>query len=105
MKKGEVALKVFPHIKLINNSEAAWLICNEEDRAEVIFEKISRKKGLRIILKQDKYVLLAVLDAENEVVKDQQTEMLEDMFGGYNPYGQDDRLIDPFTMIKNLKCK
>ena len=31
--------------------------------------------------------------------------MLEDMFGGYNPYGQDERLIDPLTIIKNLKCK
>ena len=65
LRKGEVAIKVFPHIKLINNSEAAWLICNEEDRAEVIFEKISRKKGLRVTLKADKYVLLAVLDLED----------------------------------------
>ena len=59
-----MALKVFPHIKLINNSEAAWLICDDDDKAEVIFEKISRKKGLRVNLKSDKYVLLGVVDSE-----------------------------------------
>lgn len=56
-------------------------------------------------LKSDKYVLLAILDQEDTQAKDTETEMLEDMFGGYNPYGQDDRLIDPQTIIKNLKCK
>jgi hypothetical protein len=65
LKKGEVAIKVFPYTKAINNQEAAWLICNEDDRCEVIFEKISRKKGCRVPLKCDKYVLLAVVDQED----------------------------------------
>lgn len=28
---------------------------------------------------------------------------MSDLFGGYNPFGQDDKLVDPFTLVKNLK--
>ncbi len=59
---------------------------------------ISAKRGLRA-LNPDKYVLLV-----KEVAgRDQKAEEMSDLFGGYNPFGQDDKLIDPHTLVKNLK--
>jgi hypothetical protein len=28
---------------------------------------------------------------------------MSELFGGYDAYGIDDRLVDPHTMVKNLK--
>lgn len=32
-----------------------------------------------------------------------ESEILEGMYGGYNAFGQDTRVIDPDTIVKNLK--
>lgn len=62
VKEGQMAIQVFPNIRLIHKSEAVWLICEKEERIGVIFEQISRKKGLRVKLNPDKFVLLAIPD-------------------------------------------
>ena len=40
---------------------------------------------------------------QDEQRKNVDSEQMSDYFGGYNPYGVDDRLIDPHTLVKNLK--
>jgi len=61
-----MAIQVFPNIRVINKSEAVWLICNKEERIGILFEKISRKKGLRVKLNPEKFVLLAILDQDQQ---------------------------------------
>ena len=87
VQEDQMAVKILPHIRLINSNEATWFILNKAERVGVVFEKLTKKRGLRVTLNPDKFVLLAVADQEGQQRSDQKTEMMSDLFGGYNPYG------------------
>jgi len=49
----------------------------------------------------NKYVIMASQNSAEKI--DNDNEMLSDMFGGYNAFGQDMRVIDSKTTVRNLK--
>ena len=49
-----------------------------------------------------KYILMASQTGEATAV-DNDNEILSDMFGGYNAFGADTRIIDNKTIVRNLK--
>ena len=49
----------------------------------------------------DKYIILMSEGQPGAI--DNENEALSDYYGGYNAYGQDMRLIDSKTIVRNLK--
>ena len=66
-----------------------------------LFIPLSKKVVGKIQPNPDKYIIMMAQDAPGPV--DSANEMLSDMFGGYNAFGQDTRIIDPKTIVRNLK--
>lgn len=73
---------------------------NSKQIGEVILSLSKKVKG-KIQPNPSKYVIMA---SQNQpVANDKENEMLADMFGGYNAFGQDMRIIDSKTIVRNLK--
>ena len=69
-----------------------------------VFELVNDKKGDKGRFQPDKCVLLTVQDDHaSSRAKDNYTKKLTEMYGGYNAFGTDDRLIDQKVKVRNLK--
>jgi len=50
-------------------------------------------------LSAERNIIMSVED----VKADKETEMLQKLFGGVNQYGIDNRVLDPNSIVRNLK--
>ena len=64
-------------------------------------QTLSKKAGGKIQPNPSKYVIMMNPDKSRAV--DNENEMLSDMFGGYNAFGQDLRVVESQTIVRNLK--
>ena len=73
---------------------------NSKQVGEVI-NNLSKKVKGKIQPNPNKYVIMASQNQPGPI--DNDNEFLSDMFGGYNAFGQDLRVIDSKTIVRNLK--
>ena len=66
-----------------------------------IIHNLSKKFKGKIQPNPNKYVIMASQNQPGPI--DNDNEILSDMFGGYNAFGQDLRVIDSKTIVRNLK--
>ena len=85
---------------LINKVNHTVVMNNQQQVGEVI-NTLSKKVAGKIQPNPDKYIILMSEGQPGAV--DNENEALSDYFGGYNAYGQDMRLIDSKTIVRNLK--
>ena len=70
---------------------------------DLISDAVSKDAKKRTKLPSGKFVVLEIMEDQSKVRNTRETEILEGMYGGYNAFGQDIRVIDPDTIVKNLK--
>lgn len=70
---------------------------------ELISDAVSKDAKKRTKLPNSKFVVLEIMEDQSKVRNTRETEILEGMYGGYNAFGQDIRVVDPETIVKNLK--
>ena len=85
---------------LVNRVTHTVLMDNSKQVGEVI-NNLSKKVKGKIQPNPNKYVIMASQNQPGPV--DNENDMLADMFGGYNAFGQDMRIIDSKTIVRNLK--
>lgn len=73
---------------------------NSKQVGEII-NNLSKKFKGKIQPNPNKYVIMASQNQPGPI--DNENEILSDMFGGYNAFGQDMRVIDTKTIVRNLK--
>ena len=73
------------------------------DVFDLISDAVSRDSKKRQKIMSSKFVVLEIMEDQSKVRNTRESEILEGMYGGYNAFGQDARVIDPETIVKNLK--
>ena len=76
------------------------IIENSKQVGEIV-KLLSKKVKGKIQPNPDKYVIMMSQGQTGAV--DNENEILSDMFGGYNAFGQDSKVVDSKTIVRNLK--
>ena len=87
---------------MINKIKHTVVMDNSKTVGEVILTLSKKVKG-KIAPNPSKYIIMASQGSQPAGAVDNKSELLSDMFGGYNAFGQDMRVIDSKTIIRNLK--
>ena len=74
---------------------------NAQQVDEIVYTLAKKLKG-KIQANPQKYIFMTASTNQNGPVDDE-NEHLSDMFGGYNAFGQDARVIDSKMIVRNLR--